>query len=303
MVKTRTVFTNPEVVKTYFDCVQLYGRNEKETIFFEGDTLYSYGYHFPLAVHVYDKNRYFYVLNGDYYSTTTSHHQSMVRWEVQRRGLDYCIIPFSALNRAEINPKDIVLIDKENDRLVPRMRKDKSTGEMVQFQMHLMGSTLFKVGESYFLSGLDDTARDPWRSFFLVELVNPCETVAEAYESMKPPSVKFAEEMGVEVYRQGEYFFTHSEMIKSDKDLGSVEIQKDFLLIHPVLDVDYLMTKGAVDNRHHRATKGCIINGVQYVKGYVRHTFGDHRQLHFDSWHIVHPNLVKAAYNSQGRID
>jgi len=50
-------------------------------IFYRGDTIYSYGTHFPMAV----KCRNGYVLNGDAYSPSTSRHQTEVRIKADLR--------------------------------------------------------------------------------------------------------------------------------------------------------------------------------------------------------------------------
>jgi hypothetical protein len=51
-------------------------------LFIEGDTLFSYGHHYPLARRV---DGGFWV-NGERYSTTTSKHASLVRSVVLRSG-------------------------------------------------------------------------------------------------------------------------------------------------------------------------------------------------------------------------
>lgn len=51
-------------------------------LFIEGDTLYSYGHHFPLAKRVEGG----FWVNPAKYSVTTSKHQGMVRYEIVRSG-------------------------------------------------------------------------------------------------------------------------------------------------------------------------------------------------------------------------
>lgn len=59
---------------------QEYGRTSNNNIFFRGDTIYSYGHHFPLATFIEDANGVEYVLyNDDSYSVSTSNHQSILR--------------------------------------------------------------------------------------------------------------------------------------------------------------------------------------------------------------------------------
>ena len=52
-----------------------YDHTSNNHMFYEGDTIYSFGHHFPLAV----KCRNGYILNGDTYSNSTSQHQSIIR--------------------------------------------------------------------------------------------------------------------------------------------------------------------------------------------------------------------------------
>lgn len=52
------------------------GQAKGGNVFFEGRTIYSYGYHFPMAVFIKDNAV---IINNDSYSNTTSTHQSYVR--------------------------------------------------------------------------------------------------------------------------------------------------------------------------------------------------------------------------------
>lgn len=45
-------------------------------LFIEGNVLYSYGYHFPLAIRLVLDNDFKFVVNKDKYSRTTSRHKS-----------------------------------------------------------------------------------------------------------------------------------------------------------------------------------------------------------------------------------
>lgn len=49
------------------------------SFYWRGDTIYSYGFHFPIATFRTDLNGYDIVMNGRYYSATTSKHVSVVR--------------------------------------------------------------------------------------------------------------------------------------------------------------------------------------------------------------------------------
>ena len=45
----KTVFTNTDTIHTFAQQTQYEGRNSTNTIFFEGNKIYSYGYHYLLG--------------------------------------------------------------------------------------------------------------------------------------------------------------------------------------------------------------------------------------------------------------
>jgi hypothetical protein len=80
-------------------------------IFADDDSIYSYGTHFPMAVAVDDRKMF--VVNGDTWGSTTSHHQSMVRGALSRNSsYDQVIIPFSAMRAARIDPRSVEVIEE-----------------------------------------------------------------------------------------------------------------------------------------------------------------------------------------------
>jgi hypothetical protein len=78
----RTVFSNHEVVHVWASQRQDEGRNSKTSIFFVGDTIYSYGRHFPMGKFIANGEHRAVLLNTDTYGVTTSGHQSLVRGAV-----------------------------------------------------------------------------------------------------------------------------------------------------------------------------------------------------------------------------
>lgn len=72
--------TNKEII-TKFVKGATTGKNSNRSLFIEGDTIYSYGYHFPLARRLGDGT---FWVNPDKYSVTTSKQQSMVRSAISK---------------------------------------------------------------------------------------------------------------------------------------------------------------------------------------------------------------------------
>jgi hypothetical protein len=279
------------------------GKNySKETIFFEGDTIYSYGYHFPMAKRIRTKNGYFYLVNGDRYSPTTDKHQSMLRGAVHDE--KKIIVPFSALDSARINLDTIRLIDQENDKMIDGYYKDWETGERVATQRHLMGSSIFTAKKNNsrnivvytFIAGLDETGVNPWKSFFLAELPKNVSTVEEGYDALKPQEVLIAEKNNIEVKRQGEYFFVP---LNDDvqKILNEIERHGEGFKNHCIEDLN----GGSSD---HKATRLIMGNNVQCAKGTVRHARKDHKMLKLGKqWHKVFHNTQVASWTVDGSID
>jgi len=58
----------------------------------------------------------------------------------------------------------------------------------------------------YLLNAADDNGH------FVAELKEPCETVKQAFENMKPKMVRIAENLGLKVKRQGELFFIPTDV-------------------------------------------------------------------------------------------
>lgn len=305
MTTTKGYLTNEGTVRAYFDNTYTNGHAQKvgdSNVFFEGNKLFSYGYHFPMVI----KHEGFHFVNADSYSSSTGKHQSYVQRMVPKR--TKIEIPFSALESAGIDIQHIEVIDKEDSRYIQVERKDRETGEMVMGDIHLMGSTLFKhvgVGnvERIFLSGIDETAKDLWNGFFLTQLVGNPTTVAEAYEGMKPDEVKNLELAGYNVRRQGEYFFVEClPALNSILNKETEKLQKKVALSHKKRDTTLEGQWNFSQSRH--VVTNCIdLDGQVFAKGTCRHVGGEHKMLKLDKWHLVFENVQEKSWTSKGRVD
>lgn len=83
---------------------------------------------------------------------------------------------------------------------------------------HFVGAMLLKVDKKYFLFDVDRNELKHYRfNPFLSELPNPCKTIKEAYEMLKPDEVVKALKQGKKVLRQGEWFFIPTKKKISEK--------------------------------------------------------------------------------------
>ena len=86
--------------------------------------------------------------------------------------------------------------------------------------MHFVGAILFRVNRKYFLFDVDRNELEYFRfNPFIVQLPHKVTSIAEAYESLKPQEVKDALAKGLDVKRQGEWFFIPSEFQPKESDI------------------------------------------------------------------------------------
>jgi len=141
-------------------------------------------------------------------------------------------------------------------------------------------SSLFRLDGKYYLFSHDG---DSWRFHreFGVLLPYPCENVGQAFDMLKPLVVQEAELNGIEVKRQGEWFFI------------------------PVAEPHSLRTfrrwyelRANDSARPHKVTRADVskITGEVFAKGTVRHE--EHSMLRLgDTWHEVAQNTAVESYS------
>src|SRR4051794_30005881 len=86
----RTVVDRDEVAHLWAHRTQEYARDRGSRFYFKGDTIYSYGEHFPIARHVYHGGHHTVLFTCRKYSPTTSTHKSCMRSAL--RGHLPCIV-------------------------------------------------------------------------------------------------------------------------------------------------------------------------------------------------------------------
>ena len=87
--------TNEDIIGKWVDTVLAgtldgFYQTQSKNILFSNETIFSYGHHFAMAKVV---NGIVYV-NENKYSVTTSKHQTFLRRELDKAGIEYSIVPF-----------------------------------------------------------------------------------------------------------------------------------------------------------------------------------------------------------------
>ena len=163
---------------------------------------------------------------------------------------------------------------------------------------------------AYFLSGFDHN--EPRPSYFFTELPPDARprTIAEAYEALKPATVKLAEDLGRTVLRQGDQFFIEMPGLdlRQLKKAGGVHVRRGDGLHHQQYQPDdakdwqiprfqRLVNEDCwLHGTTHEATEVVRLGQAHYVRGIIRHVperrTPDHVRLNLgrQSWWLNVPN-------------
>ena len=208
----------------------------------EGGVIKSYHW-WPMAYYLgMKKGQHFFLKQGDRYSSSTTGHQGLVQ--------SYCkgaTVSFSALSSAGVDASQLRLeniLSIQDDFMESWLIKRKVGGKWKYFKdtgeawtppnqgmfiaierisdtevsgyWHILGGVLFNIGSRYLLCGIDDG------TYFVIELPKKAKNINHAFQILKPRPVVLAENQGISVKRQGEWFFIPTGMDDTGlaKELG-----------------------------------------------------------------------------------
>uniref|UniRef100_A0A6M3L0S9 Uncharacterized protein n=1 Tax=viral metagenome TaxID=1070528 RepID=A0A6M3L0S9_9ZZZZ len=275
----------------------------------DGDTLFSYGSHFPLLVRM----DWGFLLNADKYSSTTSSHQSSCFKHATIQ------IPFSALRSAGIPHRAIELVDHDAQRYdvigYTDYEKNISVAEynaLTETEKEGFSerterrpeAAIIKYDGKHYLSSMDG-----W-NFFLCQLPEPVETVAEAFASLKPTEVK-----DENFIRQGEWFFVEATELPIVMLTDGVPTAWDKMkkFFYKTLTKGFTLPNKNPDGNLHIATRGVQLGDGIYVSGQVRHQTrwggrGDHRMLRLSTLEDIKifqafENRALGSWSASGNVD
>ena len=229
--------------------------------------------------------------------------QSVIQSEV-RKVATYAI-PFNVLASAGLKLSETRVLEQgpESDHTL----KDGS-------DRHFTGALLLENAGRKFLMDIDrEEIKHGIFNAFFVEVTRNVRSIAEAYESMKPQEVRDAEAKGIEVRRQGEWFF-----IATGKTLT---VPEDDVLYWRRNDENDGRTQYVLRSHvaHGKGRPNTLLKPVgfgeldQYVCGTVTHSGREHRDLELGEksignriqyalWKLV-PNTTISNFTIQGDVD
>jgi len=140
----------------------------------------------------------------------------------------------------------------------------------------------------YFLCSMDE------REYFVAELPRACKSVEAAFEMLKPLKVRKAEKSGINVKRQGEWFF-----------LPHIPAGKEARAMYKAMEFPFDLPRPQWGNLH-RVTRGFTKRNRHYVSGQVRHPEHATTKLSLASDPVIFEavkNTEKASWTIGGGID
>jgi hypothetical protein len=301
----RLPMSHLEVVRAY-----VRGRYRRGSRVFADESdgaVFSYGRHFPLVVRIPGG----FLVNGSRYSVSTSRHQNLALRVLAESRQCYAVLPFNAIERAiaalhQKAPSSFLSELKEAVSItIPSSRErwrsveyKKPDGTVAQRSIHTLGDSVIRVRDHEFVSAVDETGMGRGIYFFtqLPGRKTPS-TLQEALDMLKPPFVRDAEEEGLEVSRQGEWFAVPVR-------IGTRQLLRDVRRGVAVRGQDHVLGREG----HHRLTHAVIYKygpekGQVYARGSMRHTRGEHRMLALPTWFRIIHGVQGRSYSLSGNFD
>lgn len=255
---TRKQGTNSEVCQAWVKGEEYPCRNSTDSLYHTGDTIYSYGSHFPMG---HKRKDGLYILNGDRYSVTTSQHQSALRWAFANTDRRFTT-SFGMLRLAGLDPQTVEIVDYEDDRMITFRGRDNAPIWATQitalwceedtpenerpFQAHSSATVIMKKDDTYYICGQDES------SYFISVLPHQVNSVGMAFMALKPKQVVQFEKTAGEVKRQGEWFFCDvTDYMDTSKARNGLKT------IYNKMKGNVVLPREDSNSNPHKADRGC----------------------------------------------
>lgn len=233
--------------------------------------------------------------SGQYYHTVKAN---------DRNGYNRVIRPTDRL--VDTRQGDFKAYDKFSGN---HLADDLDPGRYTLGFWHRMGGVVIRWHGAYFVIGTDEGA------YFMSQLPRSVGSVEEALESLRPAEVSQAIENGLEVKRQGEWFFIPTDLTEEDvmERLGYSFVTH---LRKSTVQRDLPKQQDSSDNVHV-ARLAALPDGslpdpiIATGKVYHRHDIpwlrgtstGEHRSLDLNGFYIAMPNTAVQSWSIGGNAD
>jgi hypothetical protein len=244
----------------------------------------------------------------------------------QRLSLIVPMVPFSVFEQAGKDLNEIEILDRGPEQSVTRSvfwKMDKKTNKRLfkDETVHFTGASLYRIGEDCYLFDLDRRELEH-KIFnpFLVKLPVDCNSIDEAYACLKPKEVLEAESKGLEVLRQGEWFFipvTDTNLLSrvesfTKKDCIEIILRAGSNRPNEALGVHFDDTKAYTSKEVNRDTgnfdrdwefRRQITKLPAILNFKVDHRGREHATLLLRGWYFAVPNTATESFTISGDID
>ncbi len=323
-------------------------------IYIDGDVMYSYGYHFPLMVrcnagYVLNADKYSVstsqhqnlcfssadwivpfsaienILPGCYGSSEWVIKEALDRIQIIDQAAErWDLLGYSYAKRTEVKPINITVgeyekLSAENKNLCVANQERRPNATLLtinipaktEWNKELQKTVITKKGKTqYFLSSMDEG------QFFICQLQEPCNTVSEAFEQLKPKECKGMVEHE-DYERQGEWFFVDiTEYIHFDNKTKAAKKRQ-----YDILTSNFVLPRTDKDSNPHEAVKGGFITdfcfdkippikdldaAICVVSGQVRHP--EHKMARLSTlkdikFFAAFENTAVRSFSASGNVD
>jgi hypothetical protein len=204
MKRQKQVFRTGEIAHLWANRKQESARNPSKNFYFEGDTIYSYGSHFPIARHINDKVIFFTTRS---YSNTTSKHINHVKYAIPNNKI------FLLVEDVRDTPKNFSHLEYYVRKMVEaekKMQKSMTYGSIHQGQFHRF-QNLFENYKKAFKFGAKELTNQVGKLAKSVD--NPGEKLLERWKRAEERA-KYRSEHREEIYKLREANAKHSEALR-----------------------------------------------------------------------------------------
>ena len=293
-------------------------------------------------------------------NTQQNYRQTTIQKLMEKSGR-FQMVPFNVMEEANLDMDSFETLEESGAETIERNRENpdyddykanqaEQNGEEYKIpkeipeKTHFIGSQLFSVSGTKFLFDIDRVEiKHGIFNPFLVQIPdaeNQIDTIEKAYQSLIPVEVQQAMNEGLDVKRQGEWFFipTHFDpTVRPPEEEKNIITDQERAMMQ-VLDSSYGETKNnlrllwgeevfarienliiseregdpyepktfelrAGKNRPNRAELGINRDGISYVMGEISHTGREHKTIKLDGWHTSQPNTAISSFTITGDID
>ena len=294
-------------------------------------------------------------------NTQPNYRQTTIQKLMEKSGR-FQMVPFNVMEEANLDMDSFETLEESGAETIERNRENPDyddykanqaeqkgeeykTPKEIPEKAHFIGSQLFSVSGTKFLFDIDRVEiKHGIFNPFLVQIPdaeNQIDTIEKAYQSLIPVAVQKAMDEGLDVKRQGEWFFipTHFDptvpppeekkeiitdqervmmKILSRNSYGEASDNLRLLwgeeVFARIQNLNVLEREGdpyeaktfelrAGKNRPNRAEFGINRDGVSYVMGDISHTGREHKTINLAGWHTAQPNTAISSFTITGDID